>query len=468
MSESPAGEGSFAGGGDGLHIEVRGPRVLAGLKEALRDAVRSGRLAPGARLPSSRALAADLGVARNTVVAAYAELTAEGWLSSRQGAATRVATTLSSPSSGQPRAAGGPVPPLHDLRPGTPDVSAFPRAEWLRAARRALGRIPDRALGYPDVRGAEELRIALAAYLARARGVRAEPGRIVICAGAAHGLRLIAAVLRARGSDTLVTEGYGLDVHRRLLAGSGLRTPCLPSDERGARTDLLTNTANAGAVLLTPSHQFPSGAVLSGDRRAAVIGWARRAGGLVVEDDYDGEFRYDSPPVGSLQALDPEHVLYLGTASKTLAPGLRLGWMVVPETFADEMAGELGEVGVCGTPDQLVLAELLESGGYGRHVRAMRTRYRRRRDQLTVALAGRAHARLSGGSAGLHAIVELPPGREAVVVEAAAANGLALHGISRYRHPRASQDRDAIVVGYATPSPSAWPGALAALEAVLR
>ncbi|MEU8632579.1 PLP-dependent aminotransferase family protein [Amycolatopsis sp. NPDC048633] len=463
MSELAAEPGS----GADLHLEVRGPRVLAGLKEALREAVRSGRLTPGARLPSTRSLAADLGIARNTVVAAYAELVAEGWLSSRQGAATRVATAHGAAPPDRACADPDPARPLHDLRPGTPDVAAFPRAEWLRAARRVFDRAPDRAFSYPDVRGTEELRTALAAYLARARGVRTDPERIVVCAGAAHGLRLLATALRARGTDSVFTEGYGLDLHRRLLTESGLRTPCLPMDGHGARTDLLAQTSGAGAVVLTPAHQFPSGEVLSGDRRAAVIRWARNTGAVVVEDDYDGEFRYENPPVGSLQALDPGHVAYLGTASKSLAPGLRLGWLVVPEILADQLSRALGEFGMCGTLDQLVLAELLGSGAYDRHVRAMRARYRRRREQLSEMLAGRARSRLSGASAGLHAIVNVPSGCEAAIIGAAEADGLALCGISRFRHPRGQDDRDAIVVGYATPSASAWAGALAALEAVL-
>ncbi|MFE1455479.1 PLP-dependent aminotransferase family protein [Streptomyces sp. NPDC058735] len=449
-----------------LHVEPAGPGLRRGLTNALRDAVRSGRLAPGTRLPSSRALAADLGIARNTVADAYADLVAEGWLTARQGSGTRVAGRTVVPPSGtapRPRARSRPA---YDLRPGSPDLASFPRAEWLRAARRALATAPYHALDYGDPRGRPELRSALAGYLSRARGVRADPERIVVCAGFAHGLRLLGTVLQSGGARTVAVESYGLDVHRGLLDAAGLDTVPLPFDRRGTDPG---ERAGADAVLLTPAHQFPMGVPLHRDRRAAVVDWARRTGGLVLEDDYDGEFRYDRQPVGALQGLDPDRVVYLGTASKSLAPGLRLAWMVLPPGLAARVADAKGGVDTCGALDQLTLAEFLTSGAYDRHVRATRLRYRRRRDALVAAVTARApEARVTGIAAGLHVLLRLPPGTERAVVQAAHWQDLAVHGLTRYRHTDAlAEPLDALVVGYGTPPDHAWAGALNALCAAL-
>ncbi|GHH13028.1 PLP-dependent aminotransferase family protein [Streptomyces lanatus] len=450
-----------------LHLEPAGPGLRRGLTDALREAVRTGRLAPGTRLPSSRSLAADLGIARNTVAEAYAELVAEGWLTARQGSGTRVADRMVTPPKGR-----APTPPLerprpvHDLVPGTPDLAAFPRAEWLKAARRAFLAAPNQALGYGDPRGHAALRTALAGYLARARGVRADPERVVVCAGFVHGLQLLARVLRARGTRTVAVESYGLRPHWHQLTAAGLTTEPLPFDELGTNPAELTTQ---GAVLLTPAHQFPMGVPLHRDRRATVVDWARRTGGLVLEDDYDGEFRYDRQPVGALQGLDPDNVVHLGTASKSLAPGLRLAWMVLPPTLVDEVTEAKGGSDTCSVLDQLTLAEFLSSGAYDRHVRAARLRYRRRRDALVHAVSTHApHLQVTGIAAGLHAVLRLPPDTEHSVLHAATWQGLALHGLTSYRHEKATTDPlDALVVGYGTPADHAWAGALEALCRVL-
>ncbi|MGW6394571.1 MocR-like pyridoxine biosynthesis transcription factor PdxR [Streptomyces sp. NPDC055103] len=469
--------------GADLHLELRGSRLRAGLMDALREAVRSGRLEAGTRLPSSRSLAVDLGMARNTVADAYAELVAEGWLTARQGSGTRVARraaprraapTVRPATTARPRPTAAAT---HNLKAGTPDLASFPRADWLKAYRRALTAAPNEAFGYGDPRGRIELRTALAEYLARARGVYARPERIVICAGFVHGLMLIGEVLRGRGVRDVAVESYGLGVHADLLVRAGLGTPPLPFDDRGTRVEELAGPGEpgkagqsreyggVGAVLLTAAHQFPLGGALPPDRRAAVVDWARASGGFVLEDDYDGEFRFDRQPVGALQGLDPERVVYLGTASKSLAPGLRLAWMVVPEGLLDEVVAAKGAVDwASSAPDQLAFAEFLGSGAYDRHVRAVRLRYRRRRDQLVEAVA--AHApltRVSGIAAGLHAVLALPPGTEQDVLRAAAWHGLAVQGVNQFRRPAVEPALDGLVVGYATPSDSAWPGALAAL-----
>ncbi|KWT58478.1 GntR family transcriptional regulator [Streptomyces albus subsp. albus] len=463
--------------GRDLHLDLAGSGgVRASLMRALREAVRTGRLAPGTRLPSSRSLAVDLGIARNTVADAYAELVAEGWLSARQGSGTRVARRAEPlrPAPPARRAAPPRVPdrPRYDLRPGTPDVSAFPRAAWLAASRRALTAAPSEAFGYGPPLGRPELRAVLADYLARARGVRTDPERILICTGFMQGLGLLARVLRGAGVREIGSEAYGLHFHREVLTRAGLRPVPLPVDERGAETGRLGELAGVRAALLTPAHQFPTGAPLHPDRRAAVVDWARSTGGLVLEDDYDGEFRYDRQPVGAVQGLDPDRVAYLGTASKSLAPALRLAWMVLPDHLVEPVLA-LKSTGEWQTAalEQLTLAEFLGSGAYDRHVRGMRLRYRRRRDQLVAALAGQApHIRVSGIAAGLHAVLELPPGTEQSVVQAARWQGLALEGLSGFAHPAAAgggTPRDALVVAYGRPPEHAFAGALEALLRVL-
>ncbi|MFK4691739.1 MocR-like pyridoxine biosynthesis transcription factor PdxR [Streptomyces pristinaespiralis] len=456
--------------GTDLHLDVRGPRLRQGLTDALREAARSGRLAPGTRLPSSRSLAADLGIARNTVADAYAELVAEGWLTARQGSGTRVARRsaprkAAAGSTARARPARGR--PAYNLLPGSPDLASFPRAEWLKAARRALDAAPNEAFGYGDARGRVELRTVLADYLARARGVHADPERIVICSGFVHGLMLMGKVLRQRRVREVAVESYGLDEHRDVLTEAGLRIPALPFDELGTDPEGLGEGGlrGVGAVLMTPAHQFPVGMPLHPDRRTAAVDWARRTGGLILEDDYDGEFRYDRRPVGALQGLDPERVVHMGTASKSLAPGLRLAWMVLPQSLIDEVLAAKGGVEwTSSSLDQLTLAEFIASGAYDRHVRGMRLRYRRRRDHLVRQLAEHApEIRVSGIAAGLHAVLELPPGTEQSAVRAAAWHGLAVEPMGRFRHADAPPRGDALVVGYATPPDSAWSGALDAL-----
>ncbi|WP_240151877.1 PLP-dependent aminotransferase family protein [Streptomyces mobaraensis] len=469
-----SGRGGTVSGAD-LHLDLSGPGgVRAALVRALRDAVRSGRLAPGTRLPSSRSLAGDLGMARNTVADAYGELVAEGWLTARQGSGTRVAQAPAGRSAaGRSTSAGGPVRPparpLHDLRTGTADIASFPRTAWAAAARRALTAAPNEAFGYGDVRGRVELRTALADYLARARGVRADPERIVVCAGFMQGLALLGDVLRRRGTRATAVESYGFWQHHDVFARAGLRLVPLPVDGRGADVTGLDGRRDVGAVLLTPAHQFPTGVPLHPDRRTAVVEWAGRTGGLVVEDDYDGEFRYDGRQVGALQGLAPDRVVYCGTTSKSLSPALRLSWMVLPEDLADEVvrAKSTGEWRT-STLEQLTLAEFITSGAYDRHVRSMRLRYRRRRDRLVAALAEHApHIRVTGIAAGLHAVLELPPGTERSTLQAAHWQGLALEGLSRYRHsaapPLPPGGPDGVIVAYGTPADHTFPGVLEAL-----
>jgi GntR family transcriptional regulator/MocR family aminotransferase len=367
-------------------------------------------------------------------------------------------------------------------------VAAFPRSRWLAAARRALNTAPAEAFGNaPDARGRPELHQALAGYLARARGVRVSPDRIVVCSGFTQGLGLICQVLRGRGAATLAVEAYGLAHLRGIAAGHGLRLRTLPVDEGGAVLDGpgavlgggpadpgglpdAGGLADADAALLTPAHQFPLGGVLGPRRRAQAIEWAAQTGGLLIEDDYDGEFRYDRQPVGAMQALAPEHVIYAGTASKSLAPGLRLGWLVVPAHLVDEVAAAKARTDRHSSSfDQLTLAEFLNCGAYDRQVRRSRLAYRRRRDHLVVAV--RRHvpqAQVTGIAAGLHVLLELPPGldEDEIIARAAARHDLALEGLRAYG-AEPGPHRPALVIGYAAPPEHAFTGAVARLMAVL-
>ncbi|MGX9788661.1 MocR-like pyridoxine biosynthesis transcription factor PdxR [Mycobacterium sp. MMS18-G62] len=455
-----------------LHLDLRetitpgarGARDL--LLTALRDAVRSGRLAPGTMLPPSRTLAADLGLARNTVADAYAELVAEGWLASRQGAGTWVVNVSGNALPARPR--GVRVVPTHDLMPGTPDVSEFPRAAWLAAARRALTNAPTEALRMGDPRGRPELREALTEYLARARGVRTSPEVTVICSGVRHAVELLA---RALGSARpIAVEAYGLFIFRDALAALGVRTLPIAVDDRGAVVSDL-DRVDASAVLLTPAHHNPLGVPLHPSRRTAVVEWAQRTEGFVFDDDYDGEFRFDRQAVGALQALCPDRVAYLGSTSKSLTQTLRLGWMVLPEELLDpviEAAG--GQQFHVDAIAQLTMAEFITSGQYDRHIRRMRARYRRRRDTLVDALTG-FDVGISGLSAGLNMLLTLPDGSEREVLQRAGEAGLALQGLSLMRHPLAGPEvpaPDGIIVGFAASADHGFNRAIEALCGVLR
>ena len=456
---------TWANSGVDLHLDLTGSRVRVALESALREAIRTGRLGSGVGLPSSRVLAHDLGISRNTVAAAYGSLVAEGWLTARQGSGTQVAGRSVSVEASSARAAPDVDRIRYDLRAGSPDLAAFPRAGWLAAARRALGAASAEALGYGDPRGRAELRRALADYLSRARGVYADPDRIVICSGFAQGLGLLCQALRAGGATTVATEAYGHRSHRDAIAAGGLELTKVAVDADGA---VVSQFGEADAALLTPAHQFPLGHALVAERRTGAVEWAGRTGGLIVEDDYDGEFRYDRQPVGAMQALAPERIVYAGTASKSLAPGLRLGWLVLPERLLADTVAAKNLTGGPSTVDQLTIAELITSGAYDRHVRRARLVYRRRRDALVTALRHHVpEARITGIVAGLHVVVELPQGlEENDVIARATRHGLALEGLDAYSatgQPRSP----ALVVGYGTPPDHAFDSAIATLCAVL-
>ncbi len=449
-----------------LEIDARRGRQ-SGLAESLRRGVQSGRLRAGTPLPSTRVLAAELGWARVTVVGAYEQLVAEGLLRARRGSGTVVAPSCAFASrvvpTAMPGAAGSPRLAA-DFRPGEPDRSSFPRAAWAASLRRVLQQASDDLFGYDPPLGRPELRAALAAYLGRTRAVVVEPDRVVVVAGMAHGLGLLAATFAGLGVRTIAVEDPGLAHHRHIAIAAGLEVLPVPVDELGLRTDALEATG-AGAVLVTPSHQYPMGVPMAPARRVELLDWARRRDGWVVEDDYDGEFRYDRQPVGALQGLDPERVVYAGTASKSLGPGLALAWLVVPAALVEPLARVRRGRGGVSTVEQAALADFMDRGLLDAHVRRRRVAYRRRREQLVEVLSNTsAPLRIAGVAAGLHITARLPPGHgdEAALLRRAASHSIGVSALSSHRFDPTAGD-PGLVLGYSRPADHAYAEALARL-----
>jgi GntR family transcriptional regulator/MocR family aminotransferase len=453
-----------------LHVRL-GPAhgLRAGLEHALREAVRSGRLSPGTPLPSSRVLARDLNVARGTVTQAYDQLVAEGYLTSRPRSGIRVADRPAAPPAEPvPSPPAAPAPPAADLRSGMPDLSTFPRREWLAATRQVIQTAPNLAFGYGDPAGSDELREALADYLGRARGVVTRPDRVFVCAGYTHALRLICQAFRLQGASSIAFENPGEPSYPALAEQLGFTASHIPVDGEGLVVDRLADEA---VVAVTPAHQYPLGVTLSSSRRAQLLSWAGRGGGFIIEDDYDGEFRYDRQPVGALQGLAHDRVVYAGTASKTVAPGLRIAWIVVPADLVAPMRESMRwDEAYVNVIDQLVLARLIRTGELDRHLRRCRIRYRRRRDRLGEAVAHRLPTgRLSGIAAGLHAVLQLPDAEipESLLLASLLEDGVAVSGISTFYH-RPQESPLGLAIGYATPPEHAYAGALDLLVDGLR
>jgi GntR family transcriptional regulator/MocR family aminotransferase len=426
----------------------------AQLEASLRESVRSGRLRPGARLPSSRALGAELGVSRRLVVEAYEQLSAEGYLVSTPGSGTRVAPALAAGApSFEPAAPVPPPGPGIDLFPGSPDLSIFPRRAWGRALRRALAELPDARLGYGEFAGAAELRDALAEHLGRVRAAAATPETILVTAGYQQGLRVFCQLLRSRGARRVAIEDPGYPVAAWTIEAEGFELVPVAVDDDGLDVAELA-AASPDAVVVTPAHSLPLGAVLAAERRLALVEWARRRGALVLEDDYDAELRYDRRgPAGTLQGLAPDVVVLAGTVSKTLAPALRLAWLCLPaEAVAAATIARASFDGGGPRLDELALADLIASGAFDRHLRAARSHNREKRAALLEAIAtAMPEARVRGIDAGLHLVLELPPDvEEAAVVERAAAAGVRVQGLADFT--RAHPGPPALVLGYGLPS----------------
>jgi GntR family transcriptional regulator / MocR family aminotransferase len=452
-----------------LRLDRTRPEPLgAQLERELREAIRSGRLGAGERLPSSRALAGELSVSRGLVLDCYQQLQAEGFLTTRTGSATRVAGGAYRQPTPPVRAAAPPRLAV-DFRSGVPDLSSFPVRDWLWALREAARQAPTEAFGYGDPRGSAALREVLAAYLRRVRGAVADPERLVVCAGFAQGLNLVLRALARHGVRWVAVEDPGVLEHPAIAAQSGLQAVPVQVDEAGVDVAVLA-ASDARAVILTPAHQSPTGVVLAPQRRQALVAWASERDATIIEDDYDAEFRYDREPVGALQGLAPDRVALLGTVSKSLAPAMRLGWIACPAALAEAVAYEKN-IDDRGSPalDQLALATLIRSGRYDRHLRRMRASYARRRQTLVDALAQHApQVELRGLAAGFHAVAHLPDSRsEPEVVAAARARSVGLYGMSQYRSSGATRPPQ-LVLGFGNLRESAIANGIATIGDLLQ
>jgi GntR family transcriptional regulator/MocR family aminotransferase len=410
----------------------------------------------------------------------YGQLLAEGYLTSRTGSATRVADLSGQPAAGPAMVSPSPPrqPPqprlIADFQHGVPDLSSFPRSDWAWAVKQACTQASSADLGYGDPRGSSVLREVLAGYLRRVRAAAASPAQMIISTGFAQGINLVLRALARQGGVTCVAfedPGYGsaaADETVRAALGMGIQVSYVPVDEQGLVVGELA-ASRAQAVVVTPAHQSPTGVVMSPPRRHALTDWARRSGGYVIEDDYDSEFRYDKEPVGALQGLAPDQVFLLGTASKALAPAVRLGWVHAPSPLAAAVAEEkeMSDRGSCML-DQLALASLLTTGRYDRHLRRMRTVYAARRTALTGAFARHVPSvQLTGLAAGFHAVAPLPPGAdESAVTAEARRRRVGLHGIGEYRgDPDAAPP--ALVMGFGNVGERAIEPAIAAVSDLL-
>jgi GntR family transcriptional regulator / MocR family aminotransferase len=448
--------------------------LRAQLEGGLREAIRTGRISGGERLPSSRELARELGVSRGLVQECYGQLLSEGYLTSQVGSATRVAVGAHQLAPDTVRH-GAPAPRLiADFRAGVPDLASFPRGDWVWATREACGRVATADLDYGDPAGSSELRDVLAGYLRRVRAAAAQPERVIVCSGFAQGLGLVLRALVRAGVRCVAFEdpGYGspdTDETVQSAQAAGLRVVYVPVDELGIDVAALA-ASGAGVAVVTPAHQSPTGVVLAPGRRHALVEWATRNGAFIVEDDYDSEFRYDREPIGVLQGLAPDRVVTIGTASKALAPAVRLGWVLAPRSLTGAVAAEklLSDRG-SSTLDQLTLAALIRSGRYDRHLRRMRAIYARRRTQLIAALARHAPGiRLTGLAAGFHAVAHLPPSADEYAVVAVARERLVgLYGMGPHRATQTAAAPQ-LVLGFGNVSEHAIEPAIGAVADLLR
>jgi GntR family transcriptional regulator/MocR family aminotransferase len=447
-----------------LELPDDGRALHSRLTSAIKAAIVAGRLTSGHLLPPSRVLAADLGCSRWVVNEAYAQLAAEGHLQTLQGSGTRVAPVTAAtrepgrPASSRPALVAPPV--VADLRPGAPDVTNFPTAPWTRALQHVLTAADWSPPVFAPPQGVLRARQLIADYLGRVRGLPVEADEVLLTCGTSHGMAVAARVLAARGALRLAVEDPGWPRLHQVASAAGLRIEPVAVDTEGLNVDALRRT-DTQVVLCAPAHQFPTGTVLSAARRRALLAWATECSAMIIEDDYDAEFRYDRRPVGALAGLDRDHVIYLGSTSKTLHPGLRLGWLVPPPELRRPMLDALDSSAAGPSSlDQLTFARLIDVGDYDRHLRRTRTAYRIRRDALVDALdrhpalhdCGPAH----GVAAGLQLMFPLPHGRDDHTVAALLADrGIAVAPLSRYTvRPRPP----ALVMGYSrlTPTRAAW------------
>ncbi|BBC39094.1 GntR family transcriptional regulator [Streptomyces graminofaciens] len=426
------------------------------VKRALRSAIRDGRIEVGTALPPSRQLAADLGCSRWTVTEAYSQLVAEGYLEAKTGSATRVRWSNNPDADARHPAQRDAPPARFDLAPGLPDLRAFPRRQWADAVRGQVTTAAFTEFGYPPPGGHVRLRRLLAANLGRSRGVVAGPQDVTVCTSVTDGVRRVCHALRAEGITAVGCEEPGWTRLREVIRAAGLEPVPLRTDSGGLRTEDLARHPGLRAVLTAPAHQFPLGTVLAPERRAALLHWARQADGVVLEDDYDAEFRYDRRPVAAVQGMDPSRVILFKSLSKTLSPALGIGWIVAPPRWSHHLHRTDQTATQPAPLDQLAFAALLESGAYDRHLRACRRRYRNRRDALVQALAQQLPtAPVSGIAAGLHLILRLPATVDTqAVVAAAASRSLRVADLADY-HATGDHADHGLVLGYGNLADSA-------------
>jgi GntR family transcriptional regulator/MocR family aminotransferase len=446
--------------------------LRAQLENGIRDAIRTGRLGTGDRLPSSRMLASDLDLSRGVVQECYEQLAAEGYLVSRTGSGTTVADGVAA-AAAEPREPRSAPPAtrrprmIADFESGVPDLASAPRTDWAWAVQEVCRTAPNAAFDYGDPLGVPELRETLASYLRRVRAVEASADQVLVCNGMAQGLSL---VLRALRPAVVACEDPGaIATARAATASSGGTVVAVPVDDLGLDVAALART-DARAVVVTPAHQWPTGVVLAPERRHALLAWARERDAVVLEDDYDAEFRYDRDPVGTLQGLAPDLVVALGTVSKSLAPAFRLGWAVTPRSLVDAVAAakDVADRGTAAL-DQLALARLIDSGRYDRHLRRVRAEYARRRTALVEALSEHAPGvPLTGLAAGFHAVAHLPEGTDVdAVVAEALERGVGLYSMGLNRSD-ASAHPPQLVFGYGNTPVRATHAGIAAVADLVR
>jgi GntR family transcriptional regulator/MocR family aminotransferase len=455
--------------------------VVQEICDTLKGQIMGGVYGAGADLPSTRALANELGVSRTTVTAAYEQLLAEGFLETRQGARTRVARSLAlaapHPKKQSPRSppvvlssygrriAGIPTPPqamaeqmIADFRYGDLSASDFPTLMWKRALNAAVLRRPER-LRYGDPRGSASLRLALQGYLWRTRSLRCDLDQIIVVNGSQQGLDLCARLLLDPG-DRVVMEDPCYAMARQAFMAAGAVPVPIEVDQEGMRTAQLTRVGAARLAFVTPSHQFPLGSVMSVGRRRELLAWAQRTDAYVIEDDYDSEYRFDIRPIQPVHAMaDAENVIYLGTISKTLSPTLRLGYLVVPVALREPFA-TAKQLADRHTPGlgQEALTDLITSGAYERHVRRVRRRNAERRATLLEALSAGLgeRATIVGADAGLHVVVwfnDVPQRQESELIRRARDAGVGVYPVTPlYSSVKTSYrpDRAGLVMGYAS------------------
>ena len=447
-------------------LERRAGESLRGcLERTLREAIKEGSLRAGVELPASRQLAKQLGVSRGVTSDAYGELEAQGYL---QVSPRRPPVVAEVPRGSREPAAPSAMPqppPRFDMTPTTPDVTLFPRREWSAALTAAVREAPAAALDYGPLQGDHRLRSTLADELGRTRGVICEPSQIIIVQGTTQGVDLALRMLRDRGATSVAVEDPSLQRQHDQVRGLGLSLIGQPVDDEG----LIVDGLNADVVVVSPAHQFPTGAVLSGSRRRELLNWSRETQGLVIEDDYDAEFRYDREPVRALQGLHPEGVIYMGTVSKTLAPALRLAWVVLPEPLVAVAAATKRLLDdFSPTLEQLAFARMLDRGDYQRQIRKARAVYRTRRDQLVAVLAEQfPDLSVSGVSAGLHVLLNLPSTVDDHELERSALEaGIRVEALARYTiHDRGKRG---LLLGYGRVHETAISAAVANLAPALK